>query len=232
MIPFLGCRFLRFLFAVAPMLLFMGGRLTRADEVDVKVLQQRLERLEKQNEDLRKMLGLIPVSAEDKKEGDGKLPPPDKKEVEKLVDDYLKKKDEKAKKEEEEKKAKAEAEGYRVGTDLKGSVRWGEDVNGLCGAGHGCGHKETCLGAISVPCGRCGHPRTRKYLVVRIRPEERPENRCAVVQVPAEPKCTRSRLGWLGHSKSLSMVSPVYPPDLEVSPPLQPPISVPVKPGK
>ncbi len=102
----------------------------------------------------------------------------------------------------------------------------------LCGAGHGGTHKEACPDGISVPCGRCGHPRTRKYLVVRTRPEERPENRCAVVQVPTEPKCKKSLFGWLGHSKSLSTVSPVFPPDLEVSSPLQPPISVPVKPGK
>jgi hypothetical protein len=55
----------------------------------------------------------------------------DKKEVQKIVGDYLKEREDKAKKEETEKKKIAEEEGYKVGTDLKGSLRWAEDVNGF-----------------------------------------------------------------------------------------------------
>jgi phosphate-selective porin OprO/OprP len=106
------------------MALMAAGSAT-ADDKLIEELKARLDRLEKQNEELRTKLS-APVSAPYKAETDNKP-------ITKIVDDYLKEKDAKKKAEDEAKKAheaaeKAakEEEGYKVGSDLGLKVRWNE----------------------------------------------------------------------------------------------------------
>jgi phosphate-selective porin OprO/OprP len=95
-----------------------------ADDKMIEELKARLDKLEKQNEELRNKL-TIPIS------GPYKPEPAEGKSITKIVDDYLKEKDAKKKAEEECKKAEKEAEklakeeeGYKVGSDLGLKVRW------------------------------------------------------------------------------------------------------------
>ncbi len=106
--------------------LLVGGQ-ARADDKDTEALRQRLERLEKQNEELQNALKKILDKTQETAAEDGKpakAAEPDKKSVEKIVGDVLKERDEKKKKEDEAKKAKEEEEGHKVGSDLKLSARW------------------------------------------------------------------------------------------------------------
>jgi phosphate-selective porin OprO/OprP len=110
---------LRVAVASAAILLLAAGTVA-ADEKLLEELKARLDRLEKQNEDLRKQLGVdkppdAPKAPEKKSEKD---------KIEKVIDSYLKEKDKK-KKDEEEKKAKLkEAEGFEVGKQLDFKGKW------------------------------------------------------------------------------------------------------------
>ena len=116
--------------------IFLSGSLARADDADIRALRERLDKLEKQNQELQRQLKLVLPQGVPSTEGaDRKLTPIDQKAVEKTVNDVLKERDEKKKKEdekkkaeEEAKKAREEAEGYKVGTDLKMSARWDDGV--------------------------------------------------------------------------------------------------------
>jgi phosphate-selective porin OprO/OprP len=107
----------------------IGGGAARADDRDLDELRVRLgrleeqnARLEQQNEYLKKVIesGFKPAGAE--------APAADKKEVEKIVADYLKAQDAKRKADEDKKKKDAEEQGYVVGSDLKFNASWS---NGL-----------------------------------------------------------------------------------------------------
>jgi phosphate-selective porin OprO/OprP len=98
-----------------------------ADDKSLEELKARLERLEKQNEELRNKLEEVAPSRGPYKAADGH----GKDKVKQLVDDYLKEKDkkkkqddEKKKQDDEAKKLAKEAEGYKVGSDLGLTVRW------------------------------------------------------------------------------------------------------------
>jgi phosphate-selective porin OprO/OprP len=90
-------------------------------------LKARLDKLEKQNEELRRKVGDVA----DTTAGPYKADTAEKEKVNTLVDAYLKEKDAKKKKEDEEKKKKEEfeklakeAEGFVVGSDLAIATRW------------------------------------------------------------------------------------------------------------
>lgn len=121
-------KFIRMLFVGGAAAALIGGGPAYADDKDdFRALKEQLEQQKKQIEDLQKQLGQISQPADKKPGGDGDLPPapkPDKGEVEKIVGDYLKKQDDDKKRKDEEAKAKADLEGYKVGTDLKMGVRW------------------------------------------------------------------------------------------------------------
>jgi phosphate-selective porin OprO/OprP len=95
-----------------------GG--VRADEKELEELKARLERLEKQNEYLQRIIVGGGIQATDAGAAIGQ----NKAEVEKIVSDYLKAQ-EKAAKDAADKKAKeADAKGYEVGKDLNFKASW------------------------------------------------------------------------------------------------------------
>src|SRR5262249_20412120 len=117
-----------------------------ADPNDLDEMKTRIEKLEKQNEELRQLLlNNLNKAAPD---GHGAAPAdaaPDKKQVEKIVVDVIKeqdkkkKEDDKKKKEEDDKKKKEadekkkkedEEKGYDVGSDMKMTAQW-RDWRGL-----------------------------------------------------------------------------------------------------
>ncbi|MFO0879003.1 MAG: porin [Gemmataceae bacterium] len=105
--------------AVGILMLSVGA--AGADDRLLLEMKARLDKLEKQNEDLRKQLQEIGGGGPyrpDKSIDDDKKKEQDK--VEKLIDNYLKEKDKK-KKEEETKK---ETEGYEVGKQLDFKGKW------------------------------------------------------------------------------------------------------------
>ncbi len=90
-------------------------------------LRARIERLEKQNQEL--MHALQNVSTQGDSGGKEGAAPLGRDQVQKIVGDYLKQKDSAKKAEEEAKKARAEEEGYKIGTDLKVSASFNEIGN-------------------------------------------------------------------------------------------------------
>jgi phosphate-selective porin OprO/OprP len=105
-----------------------GGSAYADDKDDLRALKEQLEAQKKQIEDLQKQLGTITQPAA--KAGGGaaaELPPvtaSDKDAVEKIVGDYLKRRDDERKAQEAAAKAKADEEGFKVGSDLSMSTRW------------------------------------------------------------------------------------------------------------
>src|SRR5581483_1540747 len=107
-----------------------GGSAYADDKDDLRALKEQLEQQKKQIEDLQKQLGTITQPAA-KAGGEGaaggELPPAtaaDKDTVEKIVGDYLKRREEERKAQEAAAKAKANEEGFKVGSDLSMSTRW------------------------------------------------------------------------------------------------------------
>lgn len=97
---------------------------------DIKKVLERLERVEKQNEDLRQQLlqykQSLPAQpvVEQKEEGTAPAEGADNPSVRKMVDDYLRARDSEARKADDAKKAEAEAKGYEVGSDLAFRAQW------------------------------------------------------------------------------------------------------------
>src|SRR5262245_53290797 len=116
-------------------ILGLTSRPARAE--DTKVLEElkaRLEKLEKQNEELKQkhqQIGEVQSGPDKPKDAGGQ-----NERVQSIIDDDMKskeakKKEEDTKKKEDEAKAKQkEEEGYTVGSDLKMSVRW-NTANGV-----------------------------------------------------------------------------------------------------
>jgi phosphate-selective porin OprO/OprP len=112
------------------------GGVARADDPsDVKTLKQQLESQKQQMEQQQQLLEQLKKKVAAVKDAaappattnaaaDGLPPLPDRDTVDKMVGDYLKRRDDERKAQEAAAKAQAEAEGYKVGTDLKMSGRW------------------------------------------------------------------------------------------------------------
>jgi phosphate-selective porin OprO/OprP len=101
-----------------------------AEDPTLQELKARLDRLEKQNEELKRKLEVAPAAYQPAPYTPAPEPDKEKKEKEKInkmVDSYLKEKDAKKKKEDDAKALQKEQEGYKVGsiTDLK--ARWNLD---------------------------------------------------------------------------------------------------------
>src|SRR5262245_50133158 len=115
-------RWLRYglLFAGGCVLLASASTGAQAGDPATETLLQRLDRLERQNEELKSKLDRMEgeVSAEGGAPADM-----DTKKVQKIVGDYLKTQEKEKKAKETEAKQKLEDEGYKVGTDLKINTR-------------------------------------------------------------------------------------------------------------
>lgn len=95
----------------------------RAQDKNLDELKARLDKLEKQNEELRKQLTEKPAAKPSEKDKAG-ASKPDKKEIEKAVDDVLKEKEKKKKEEDAKKAAEKEAEFIEVGKLLDFKAKW------------------------------------------------------------------------------------------------------------
>jgi phosphate-selective porin OprO/OprP len=101
------------------------------DPVDLKALLERMDRLEKQNEELKKQVEEQKhlIDAEDKTDPDGKGPKIESKAVEKLVDEYLKAKENAPKAEEATCSSCGPNEKcYEVGKQLEFKASWKDGV--------------------------------------------------------------------------------------------------------
>ncbi len=126
-------KFVRMLFVGGAVLALAGGSgaALAGDDAQQKAILERLDRLERENQQLKAAIGA--TAAEDggiKPAPDKNLPPIDPQAVEKIVGDYMKKQEAEKKAKDDAAKAKAEAEGYKVGTDLRMSVFW-NPLNGV-----------------------------------------------------------------------------------------------------
>ncbi len=94
-----------------------------ADDKLIEEMKARLDKLEKQNEELRQKVGdgTSPVMHDS---GPYKPEVAGKEAINKIVETYLKEKESQKKAEADAKKAKEEEEGYKVGSDLGLTVRW------------------------------------------------------------------------------------------------------------
>jgi phosphate-selective porin OprO/OprP len=99
-------------------LLLANSPARAADDKVLAELLQRLDKLEKQNQELQNRLAGLGAP------GGGKTAEQEKEALRKAIDDYQKDKDKKKKQEDDAKKAQQEAEGYKVGTDLGLTARW------------------------------------------------------------------------------------------------------------
>jgi phosphate-selective porin OprO/OprP len=108
----------------AAVLALAGGSAT-ADDKMLEELKARLDRLEKQNEELRKKLsengGSGPYKPDDGPPADKEK---EKEKINKMIDSYLEKKEKKKKDDEKAKADQQEEEGYKVGADLGLTARW------------------------------------------------------------------------------------------------------------
>jgi phosphate-selective porin OprO/OprP len=120
-------KFVRMLFVGGAVLALVGGSgvALAGDDAQQKAILERLDRLERENQQLKAAIGATAVDDTGIKPApDKNLPPIDPKAVEKIIGDYMKKQDEEKKAKDAEAKAKAEAEGFKVGTSLGLSTRW------------------------------------------------------------------------------------------------------------
>jgi phosphate-selective porin OprO/OprP len=102
-------------------LLLANGPVRAADDKVLAELLQRLEKLEKQNQELQDRLAGMSAP------GAGKAQEQEKKALHKAIEEYQKDKEKKKKQEDDAKKAKEEAEGYKIGTDLGLTARWRQE---------------------------------------------------------------------------------------------------------
>jgi phosphate-selective porin OprO/OprP len=134
-------RFIRLLFVGGAAAALLGGSPSYAADKDdlqtlkqqVELQKQQMEQQKKQLEELQKQLGDLSQptrAAEDPATGLPAVPKgdkaaaQDKASIESIIGDYLKRKDEEKKAQDAAAKAKADEEGFRVGSDLKMSARW------------------------------------------------------------------------------------------------------------
>lgn len=124
--------------ALAYLLIFFGGASATgaepaaADTVDLKALLERVNRLERQNQDLRQELDehkrqlkqAGDPSQEESTQADDKDSALDPAAVRKIVGDYLREQDTKKKAAEAKAKKEAEEKGYEVGSDLSMKGGW------------------------------------------------------------------------------------------------------------
>jgi phosphate-selective porin OprO/OprP len=96
----------------------VAGPVRAADDKILQEMKERLDRLEKQNDELRqKVHELSGASA-------GSVEQKEKEKVNAIVDSYLKDRDKKKEEEEKQKAALKEAEGFEVGKQLDAKARW------------------------------------------------------------------------------------------------------------
>jgi phosphate-selective porin OprO/OprP len=111
-------------------LVFLGIGPVRAQTSSLEELKARLEKVERENEELRRLAAEHFQAASSKTALP--VPPapaaPDQKQVENLVTDYIKEQDKKKKDEDEKKTQEARDKGYDVGSDPKMAAAW---ANGL-----------------------------------------------------------------------------------------------------
>jgi phosphate-selective porin OprO/OprP len=115
---------LKYLCAAAGLGLLVGAGTVRAEDPNLEEMKTRLDRLEKQNEYLRKVIeagGIQATSA-------GTAVGQNKAEIEKVIADYMKAQADAAKAAEAKHKAEIDAKGYDVGSDLSLKASW---KNGL-----------------------------------------------------------------------------------------------------
>ncbi len=124
-------KFVRMLFIGGAVLALAGGcGIARAGDdaqqtAQQKAILERLDRLERENQQLKAAIGATTVDDGGIKAApDKNLPPIDPKAVEKIIGDYMKKQEEAKKASDAAAKAQADADGYKVGTNLGMSTRW------------------------------------------------------------------------------------------------------------
>lgn len=120
--------------------LAVAGAPLRADEVDVRGLLERLERLERQNEELRRTLEqhqevlrqLGPPAGAEPAPAEPATPAPKSAAkdaaIRDIVRDYLKEVNDRQKAEEEAKRKAAQEAGYEIGSDLSMRANWRDGV--------------------------------------------------------------------------------------------------------
>jgi DNA repair photolyase len=102
-------------------LLLLPAAPAHADDKLLQELKERLDRLEKQNEDLRKQLQETGRVAPYKAEKEEKA---EKEKVHQVIDSYLRDRDAKKKQDGEKKAKQKEEEGFEVGKQLDAKARW------------------------------------------------------------------------------------------------------------
>jgi phosphate-selective porin OprO/OprP len=124
-------RFLRLLFVGGAAALLGGAPAHGEGTDDVQALKRQFEQQKEELEEQQKLLESLKKRVTEAAQttpttaAPGDLPPPsDKDSVEKLVGDYLKRRDAERAAQEAAAKAKADEEGYKVGTDLGMRARW------------------------------------------------------------------------------------------------------------
>lgn len=95
---------------------------TPSSNPDARELLERLEKLEKRNEDLEKALGIHRAESQEPA-------PLDRDSVSKIVAEQLKADTQKKKQDEEDKRKQAEEEGFEVGKDLKMNAHWRDGLH-------------------------------------------------------------------------------------------------------
>jgi phosphate-selective porin OprO/OprP len=122
-------------FCVAIGVILSASTALRAQGLSTEEDKTRIERLEKQIQMLTQQLQQIQVTPTSPAVGGAQLGTPvnigqgaqlNKDEVKSIIDSYYKEKEDKKKAEDAAKKAKDEAEGYKVGTDLTAKVSWND----------------------------------------------------------------------------------------------------------
>jgi phosphate-selective porin OprO/OprP len=120
-------------------LLLAGGPAAAADDklieemkANLEAMKARLDKVEKQNEELKRNQAApagpyVPGGAGVANAPSAPAPEPDRSKIHGIIDNYLKEKDKKKKADEDAKARKEEEEGYKVGSDTALRARWNLD---------------------------------------------------------------------------------------------------------